>query len=71
MKLQNTDAFILLSFAHDIRNVIGDDIPSGLALVNIASRYVERLTNAGHSTEDAFDLLNNVLRQVRSEKEAV
>ncbi len=70
MKLQNTDAFILLSFAHDIRNVIGDDIPSTQALVNIAARYAERLTNAGHSFEDALSLLNDVVRQVRSEKEA-
>jgi len=70
MKLQNTDAFILLSFAHDIRNVIGDDIPSTQALVNIAARYAERLTNAGHSFEDALSLLNDVVRQVRTEKEA-
>ena len=70
MKLQNTDAFILLSFAHDIRNVLGDDIPSTQALVNIAARYAERLTNAGHSFEDALSLLNDVVRQVRTEKEA-
>ncbi len=74
MKLQNTDAFILLSFAHDIRNVTSSDIPMGynhlVDLNKIASRYVKRLINAGHSSADAYALLNDVIRQVRSEKEA-
>ena len=70
MKLQNTDAFILLSFAHDIRDFTGNDIPSAQQLVNIAARYAERLTNAGHSFSDALSLLNDVVQQVRTEKEA-
>jgi hypothetical protein len=70
MKLQNTDAFILLSFAHDIRDFTGNNALSAQILVKIASRYLERLTNAGHSSDDAVALLKDVVRQVRSEKEA-
>lgn len=69
MTIRNSDAFILSCFAEDVRAIPDlhkQTIPAGQMLVDIASRYLTRLTNAGHSSADALSLLNAVVNDIRS-----
>ena len=67
MTIRNTDFFILSCFAEDVRAIPGihqRTIPAAQMLVEIATRYRERLINAGHSSEDALSLLNDVVNLI-------
>ncbi len=73
MTVRNTDFFILSCFAEDVRAIPGihqRTIPAAQMLVEIATRYRERLINAGHSSEDALSLLNDVVNDIHSTQEA-
>lgn len=73
MTIRNTDFFILSCFAEDVRAIPGirqRTIPAAQMLVEIATRYRERLINAGHSSEDALSLLNDVVNDIHSTQEA-
>jgi hypothetical protein len=73
MTIRNTDFFILSCFAEDVRAIPGihqRTIPAAQMLVEIATRYRERLINAGHSSEDALSLLNDVVNEIHSTQEA-
>ncbi len=73
MTIRNTDFFILSCFAEDVRAIPGihqRTIPAAQTLVEVATRYRDRLINAGHSSEDALSLLNEVTNKViREERE--
>ena len=73
MTIRNTDFFILSCFAEDVRAIPGihqRTIPAAQMLVEIATRYRERLINAGNSSEDALSLLNDVVNEIHSTQEA-
>jgi hypothetical protein len=73
MTIRNTDAFILSCFAEDVRAIPGihqRTISAAQTLTTIATRYLNRLTNAGHSTEDALSLLSAVVHDIYSTQEA-
>ncbi len=73
MTVRNTDFFILSCFAEDVRAIPGiprRTTPAAQMLVEIATRYRERLINAGHSSEDALSLLNDVVNDIHSTQEA-
>ena len=73
MTIRNSDFFILSCFAEDVRAIPGihqRTIPAAQMLVEIATRYRERLINAGHSSEDALSLLNDVVNEIHSTQEA-
>ncbi len=73
MTVRNSDFFILSCFAEDVRAIPGihqRTIPAAQMLVEIATRYRERLINAGHSSEDALSLLNDVVNDIHSTQEA-
>jgi len=73
MSIRNTDAFILSCFAEDVRAIPGihqRTIPAAQALTTIATRYLNRLTNAGHSPDVALSLLNDVVNAIHSTQEA-
>ena len=73
MTIRNSDFFILSCFAEDVRAIPGihqRTIPAAQMLVEVATRYRERLINAGHSSEDALSLLNDVVNDIHSTQEA-
>ena len=67
MTIRNTDAFILSCFAEDVRAIPGihqRTIPAAQTLVTVATRYRDRLINAGHSPDVALSLLNDVVNLI-------
>ena len=67
MTIRNTDAFILSCFAEDVRAIPGIQertIPAAQTLVTVATRYRDRLINAGHTPEMALSLLNDVVNLI-------
>ena len=67
MNIKNTDFFILSCFAEDVRAIPGiheRTIPAAQSLVTVATRYRDRLVNAGHSPETALSLLNDVVNDI-------
>jgi hypothetical protein len=67
MTIRNTDAFILSCFAEDVRAIPGihqRTIPAAQTLVTVATRYRDRLINAGHTPEMALSLLNDVVNLI-------
>ena len=73
MSIRNTDFFILSCFAQDVRAIPGihqRTIPAGQQLVEVATRYRERLINAGHTPDVALSLLNDVVNDIHSTQEA-
>lgn len=73
MSIRNTDAFILSCFAQDVRAIPGihqRTIPAAQQLVDIATRYRQRLINAGHTPDVALSLLNDVVNDIHATQEA-
>jgi hypothetical protein len=73
MTIRNTDAFILSCFAEDVRAIPGihqRTIHAAQTLVTVATRYRDRLINAGHSPDVALSLLNDVVNAIHSTQEA-
>lgn len=67
MNIKNTDFFILSCFAEDVRAIPGiheRTIPAAQSLVTVATRYRDRLVNAGHTPETALSLLNDVVNDI-------
>lgn len=67
MHTKNTDFFILSCFAEDVRAIPGiheRTIPAAQSLVTVATRYRDRLVNAGHTPETALSLLNDVVNDI-------
>lgn len=67
MHTKNSDFFILSCFAEDVRAIPGiheRTIPAAQSLVTVATRYRDRLVNAGHSPETALSLLNDVVNDI-------
>ena len=67
MNVRNSDFFILSCFAEDVRAIPGihqRTIPAAQTLVTVATRYRDRLINAGHSPEMALSLLNDVVNLI-------
>ncbi len=67
MTVRNSDFFILSCFAEDVRaipDIHQRTIPAAQTLVTVATRYRDRLINAGHTPEMALSLLNdNIIHQ--------
>lgn len=73
MNVRNSDFFILSCFAEDVRAIPGihqRTIPAAQTLVTVATRYRDRLINAGHSPDVALSLLNDVVNAIHSTQEA-
>jgi hypothetical protein len=73
MTIRNTDFFILSCFAEDVRAIPGihqRTIHAAQTLVTVATRYRDRLINAGHSPDVALSLLNDVVNAIHSTQEA-
>lgn len=67
MTVRNSDFFILSCFAEDVRAIPGihqRTIPAAQTLVTVATRYRDRLINAGHTPEMALSLLNDVVNLI-------
>lgn len=67
MHTKNSDFFILSCFAEDVRAIPGiheRTIPAAQQLVEVATRYRDRLVNAGHSPDTALSLLNDVVNDI-------
>jgi hypothetical protein len=70
MTVRNSDFFILSCFAEDVRAIPGIQqrtIPAAQTLVTVATRYRERLVNAGHTPDEALSLLNDVVNLIANE----
>ena len=67
MTVRNSDFFILSCFAEDVRaipDIHQRTIPAAQTLVTVATRYRDRLVNAGHTPEMALSLLNDVVNLI-------
>ena len=67
MTIRNTDFFILSCFAEDVRAIPGihqRTIPAAQTLIEVATRYRERLVNAGHTPDEALSMLNDVVNLI-------
>ena len=67
MSIRNSDFFILSCFAEDVRaipDIRERTIPAAQTLVTVATRYRDRLINAGHTPEMALSLLNDVVNLI-------
>ena len=70
MTVRNSDFFILSCFAEDVRaipDIQERTIPAAQTLVTVATRYRDRLINAGHTPEMALSLLNDVVNLISDE----
>lgn len=71
VNIRNTDFFILSSFGTEVRSIPDihkRTIPAGIALVEVANRYIQRLTEVGHDRETALFLLNDVVNDIHREE---
>jgi hypothetical protein len=67
MTIRNSDFFILSCFAEDVRAIPGihqRTIPAAQTLIEVATRYRERLVNAGHTPDEALSMLNDVVNLI-------
>ena len=67
MHITDTDFYTLSRFADDVRAIPGihqRTIPAAQMLVEVATRYRDRLVLKGHTPDDALSLLNSVVNTV-------